>query len=160
MRPAWTELNRPGSATRVWEAGQEPFARLIVGPHFEQMCRTWAERWASPTTFGGPVGRALTGIFNDASRRAQHQVDVVVFDSDDHDRVLAIGEAKWGRTLDVGDLDRLRAVRGVLTSAGTATAVTKLALFSGAGFTPALQQIATTDGDVVLVDLDRLYTGT
>lgn len=159
MRPAWTQLQRPSSATRVWSSSQDRFSRRILGPHFEQMCRSWAERFASSETFGGPVGHVLSGTINDATRRQQHEVDVVVHSAEDHAQVLSIGEAKWGRTLGVSDVERLRHIRDVLIAGGRATPSTRLALYSGAGFTRALSHDAASTDDLILVDLDRLYMG-
>ncbi len=48
MRPAWSLLDRPGNAARVWQTSQRRFVSNVVGPHFEQICRC----------LGAPPGRS------------------------------------------------------------------------------------------------------
>lgn len=35
MRPAWTDLERPGHAEQVWSRSQATFRSKVLGPHFE-----------------------------------------------------------------------------------------------------------------------------
>lgn len=59
----------------------------------------------------------------------------------------------------VGHLERLRGICDLLSATGTFnTRATRLACYSGVGFTPELRAAASRD-DVVLVDLERLYAG-
>ncbi|MER6089497.1 AAA family ATPase [Streptomyces bluensis] len=48
MRPVWDQLERPGSAARVWQASRRRFVSNVLGPHFEQVCRDWALHHADP----------------------------------------------------------------------------------------------------------------
>jgi hypothetical protein len=87
----------------------------------------------------------------------------VAFGLDDDHRspLLAIGEAKWGETLGMSALERLRRSRAALAARnhhGAATA--KLACFSGGGFSAELVQHAGQHHDVVLVTLADLYRTT
>lgn len=163
MRPAWGQLERPGRASTVWRQMRQTFASKVVGPHFERICRDWAFWYAAPETFGGHLGRVGSGVVNDPARRIQYQIDVVVLGSGDDGRteVLGLGEAKWNTVLMPGHLDRLLWVREMLRRHPTArsTEQTKLALFSGAGFSDELRAIAAESTDIVLVGLDRLYHG-
>jgi len=58
----------------------------------------------------------------------------------------------------MGHLDRLRHAEALLAERGVDTSAVRLACYSGAGFTDDLPAAATR-GEVVLVDLDRLYGG-
>lgn len=60
--------------------------------------------------------------------------------------------------MDVRHLDRLRHVLGLLAARGIDTSHARPACYSGVGFTPDLQAAAER-GEVVLVDLERLYSG-
>ncbi len=156
LRPAWSELERPGRSRDAWQRLQPQFLAQVLGPAFEAMCRTWAGRFADARTFGGPVQAVRRGLVPDAEARQTHEVDVVVLG--EHDRILALGEATWGSP-GVHDLDRLRRVAALLAGRGHAVGDARLALFSASGFDPALRRRAKTDR-LVLVDLERLYAGT
>ncbi|MER6009262.1 hypothetical protein [Streptomyces bluensis] len=60
--------------------------------------------------------------------------------------------------MDVHRLDRLRHVLGLLATRGIDTSHARPACYSGVGFTPDLRAAAER-GEVVLVDLGRLYGG-
>lgn len=85
------------------------------------------------------------------------EVDVAVIAADG--ALLSLGEAKWGALVGVEQLQRLYRIRQLLVAQdrpGAASA--RLACYSGAGFTDELRR-AEQDGEVILIDLDRLYTG-
>ncbi len=83
-------------------------------------------------------------------------MDVVVLDKDS--RVLAIGEVKWGKRMDLGHLARLEKIASVLAARDQRPRV--LALFSDTGFAPELAEAAAASaGRVQLIGLDRLYQG-
>ncbi len=95
----------------------------------------------------------------DPGRRTNHEVDVVAFGDEAGREVLALGEATWGRVMTVADVERLRRIRELASARPSVNASTAhLVLFSGAGFSPDLREVASEE-DVVLVDLDRLYYG-
>ncbi|HEY0639168.1 MAG TPA: hypothetical protein VGD67_16075 [Pseudonocardiaceae bacterium] len=153
MRPEWSRLQRPGTAAEVWADSRARFGSAVLGPHFEGLCREWTLRHASGATLGGRPVRASSGVINDRTGQAGHEVDVVATDSSG--RVLAVGEAKLGTTMGVGHLERLRRVRALLVAARRDAADARLLCFSGAGFTPELR----AERDATLVDLERLYAG-
>lgn len=158
IRPNWAQLERvrPGRTERIWRANQQRFASAVMGPAFEQMCRLWAEDHAGPDSVGGDVARVLSGLVSDPSTRTSHEVDVAVFDPED--RLLAIGEAKWGEVVGLGHLRRLSHIADLLARQARRPGV--LALFSGNGFSADLRAEAERSaGRVQLVDLERLYTG-
>ncbi len=163
MRPAWGDLERPGRAAEVWRRTQQTFASKVVGPHFERLCREWSHWYAAPETFGGFQAVVGSGSINDRRERILHEIDVVVLSQRDgtQPEVLCLGEAKWNTIPTPGHLDRLARIRDRLRNhpSVTATDRTRLALYSGAGFSPELREIAARATDVVLVDLDRLYHG-
>lgn len=164
MRPAWGDLERPGRAPAVWLRSRPRFLSAVVGPHFERVCREWARWHAGPDTLGGHPTEVASGTVHDPAARITHQVDVAVLGQDAGGRrmVLAIGEAKWNQTMDLGHLQRLERIRDLLGGedhSGVPDQV-RLLCFAGSGFTDGLRQRATRDQTVQLVDLDRLYRGT
>jgi hypothetical protein len=163
MRPAWGDLERPGRGAEVWRRMRQTFTSKVVGPHFEGLCREWIRWYASPETVGGYPSKVGAGAFSDRSARALMEADVVALSRDDASRpsVLCLGEAKWNTTMTVGHLDRLIRIREALREQSSAqvTDDTRLALFSGAGFTDELRELEARSSEIVLVDLDRLYHG-
>jgi hypothetical protein len=160
MRPIWSDLEHTRDATRLWQRSQRRFVGNVLGPHFEQVCRHWTRHSAPPELFGDYPHQVGSGTVNDAANRTAYEVDIVAFGLDDDDRhpVIALGEVKWGETMGLGHLDRLRRIRTLLTAQrryGAPTA--KLACYSGAGFTDDLIAAAAGDESVVLVGLPELY---
>ena len=97
---------------------------------------------------------------NDPPNRTSYQLDVVAFGLDDDDRrpLIGIGEAKWGETMGLGHLERLRRIRALLVAQGRYGAErARLVCFGGAGFTEELVAEAGRDGAVALVDPAQLY---
>lgn len=86
MRPAWDQLERPGSAARVWRASRRRFVSNVLGPHFEQICREWALHHADPGLFGGLPARVGHGVVTDHDTRIGHKVDVAVIGIADSDK--------------------------------------------------------------------------
>jgi hypothetical protein len=163
VRPVFTQLERPGRAARVWRALRPTFAAAVLGPHFEQMCRTWVADFAVPETLGvellGDVGH---GTVHDHAGRTRLELDVVALGPADgaRRRLLALGEAKWGAVLGLEHLRRLEHARTLLGPVGDLdTTSTRLLFCSAAGFTDDLRARADADPGVVLIDLDRLYHG-
>ncbi|MPZ28220.1 MAG: ATP-binding protein [Micromonosporaceae bacterium] len=158
MRLQWTRLEL-GLGGQVWRESAQRFAAQVVGPHFEHLCRVFATT-VGPELFGDTPAEVTSGVVGDPGRREQIQVDVVVFGQPEPGaarRVLALGEAKWGATIEVRHLDRLRRARELLASRGYDTRDTRLACFGGAGFDQDLVAAAGADPGVLLVPLDRLY---
>lgn len=159
MRPVWDQLERPGSAERVWRASRRRFASNVLGPHFEQTCRDWALHDADPGLFAGLPAKVGHGIAHDAGTRTSHEVDVAVVGVADGGKapLLAIGEAKWNDVIGEAHIDRLRRVRDVIARNGRYdTGSTRLLCFSGAGFNDKARRAAESD-EVTLVDLPMLY---
>jgi hypothetical protein len=162
MRPVWDQLERPGSAARVWRTSRNRFASNIIGPHFEQLCRTWALHFADPDLFGGLPAKIGAGTVNDAAAHTSHEVDVAVIGVADGTKppLLSIGEVKWNDRMSLGQLDRLRHIRSLLTHHDRYdTGHTTLACYSAAGFTDDLKAIAAETDDVLLIDIQQLYGG-
>lgn len=157
IRPRWEQLARPGRTAAVWADAAATFAARVLGPQFEQVCRDWTSRYAAPGTTGGPVRAVRRGTVADRRGRATHDVDVVALGGEGAARVLLLGEAKHGEVLHAGHLDRLRRIRGLLADREDVDVTgVRLACFGGAGFAPDLLA-AAEQGEVVLVDLERLY---
>ena len=155
MRREWTRLER-GDPAGAWRNAQATFHSQIVGPHFESLCREWALD-AGPDAFGDWPGTVAAGVVSDSANRTQIQVDVAVLGPDvsgEPQRILSLGEAKWGKVMGPRHLERLRRARALLTVKGYDTTAATLACYSGAGFDPALAD----SGDVLLLGADRLYS--
>lgn len=160
MRGAWTRLERR-HGPEVWRTSARRFESAILGPHFEQLARTWVLEFAAPDTLGGIPTLAGPGTINDAAARTSYELDIVALaePSSATRTVLALGEAKWGQEMGMPHVARLRHIRGLLSHRGDLDAsVAALICASGAGFTRELRSEADS-GDVVLVDLSRLYSG-
>lgn len=159
MRPAWAPLLRGTRSPQIWERSQHRFSSAIFGPHFERLCREWLMYHAGDR-FGDWPAAVTSGTVSDPERKTSHQVDVVVAGHADQGRqpLLAIGEAKWGEVMGAGHLDRLWQIRELITATGRFdTTRTRLACFSGAGFSEELLRRAAS-GEADLVTLDDLYT--
>lgn len=159
MRPTWDQLERPGSAARVWRASQRRFVSNVLGPHFEQICRDWTLYGADPDqVLGGQPARVGHGVVHDSRTHTRHEVDVAVIGIANGTKppLLAIGEAKWNDTMGIAHIDRLRAVRDLITRAGRYdTTHTRLLCFTGAAFNDKARAAASSD--VQLITLPSLY---
>jgi hypothetical protein len=148
----------------AWARARDAFSSQIVGPHFEELARAWVSRFASERTLGGAIGSVGTTGVNDAAGRTQIEVDVVAVAADaraQRPRLRLIGEAKASvRPRTVADLGRLERAAELLAATDRAEVTgARLALFGRGGFDRELVALARRRGDVVLVDLERLYGG-
>jgi hypothetical protein len=153
----------------AWTASEHRFRSSVLGPHLEDLARTWVERQASVHTIGGRVKRVGPTQVADPSGRSRIELDVVAIGesgggaadgrSEGGDHVLLIGEAKASeRPMQLRDLERLESARALLSGRVDA-ARARLALFSAGRFDRALVAESRNREDVVLVDLERLYGG-
>lgn len=149
LRPNWSALERVGRQREVWAAEQSTFAARVVGPVFEEVCRTWTLRHARPDQIGGAVVSVMRGVVNDPATRGQHELDVVARDA--AGRIVAIGEAKWGARVGREEVERLRRVRALLVAAGHEAACARMLLFTGGKAGRGLGE------EVSVVDLRGLY---
>lgn len=157
MRPQWRRLEL-GHAGVVWREARQRFRAQVVGPHFEALCRDHALQ-AGGELFGIEPAEVLAGTVADPANRTQIEVDVVVLApaaAGEPRRIIALGEAKWGDTLDRRQLDRLRRVRDLLAVKGYDTRETVLVGYGGAGADPAWKSGSAGDR-VLLIGLDQLY---
>jgi uncharacterized protein len=154
LRPSWTEWELGRRPERLWGRAQSRFNSQVLGPRFEQICREWVRHHADEEVFGGFADRVASGTVNDPANRTTHEVDLAIFTTEESggESLLAIGEAKLSETMGEPHLERLERIRELL-SARFDTSRTKLALFSGSGFSDSL---APRD-DMVLVGLPDLY---
>ncbi|MGH3256318.1 MAG: AAA family ATPase [Streptosporangiaceae bacterium] len=158
MRNSWAQLEQRQAAA-VWRRQQATFMSQVVGPHFEVLCREWAAH-RGEESFGDLPAEVFAGTIADPGGRTQIEVDVAVLvpgTPGEPRRILSLGEAKWGETMDTGHLDRLRRARDLLSVKGYQTAGTILACYSGAGFSEGLKTLAANEPRILLVGLDRLY---
>jgi len=165
MRPMWSDLEHARGRRRLaqlWAIGQRRFVGNVLGPHFEQVCRYWIAHHAPTERLGAAlISRVTSGVVNDPSARASHELDVVAFGHDarsGQERLLLIGEVKWGDVMGLAHLDRLRRIRELLGAQGRPGAATaRLACFSAAGFSDQLVMFAREAPDIILVGPADLY---
>jgi len=146
----------------AWADARSTFDSHVLGPHFEQLARTWTRSFASATTLGGRPSVIGFSQVNDAAARSRVELDVVAVAGNpnaDRPRILALGEAKGGTaSRSVADLRKLERGRAILGGKARVDDA-KLLLFSRSGFERDLVALATDRDDVELVDLDRLFQG-
>jgi uncharacterized protein len=162
MRPIWSDLAHTRNPARLWERSEPRFTSNVLGPHFEQLCRHWTRYFAPQEITGGLPSRVEPGTVNDPAGKKTRQIDVAALavGDDGREAILAIGEAKWHETMSLAHLERLRRIRGLLTTQGRLGAGTaRLLCFGGAGFTAELRDEAARSGDVGLLTPADLYTG-
>jgi hypothetical protein len=148
---------------RALASAEPTVSSLILGPHFEHLCRVWTARFAADEGLGRAVGAVGATTLADPRGRTSHDVDVLALEDGEvagrrDARVALVGEAKaTNRQRDLADLARLEHVRRLLVDQGTRAAGATLALFSRTGFDRDLRRAASGRSDVLLVDLARLY---
>ncbi|GII02877.1 ATP-binding protein [Planobispora takensis] len=158
MRRTWSFLER-GLAEQAWAVSGSGFRSQVVGPHFEELCREFTIR-NSLELFGELPERVASGVAPNPATRKQIQVDVAVLAPGEPgrpSRLLALGEAKWGKVMGLRHLERLRTARDLLAVRKHDTEGTRLICYGGAGFDDDLRAAAADDTRIVLVDLPRLY---
>ncbi|MBO0804397.1 MAG: ATP-binding protein [Nocardiopsaceae bacterium] len=146
MRRRWAELEL-GLAETAWRAAQGTFASQIAGPHFEALCRSYATLMGVDI-FGELPAEIGSGSVNDASGKSQLQIDVAALappEPGQPRRILSLGEAKWGETMDMSHLARLQHSAALLGTRKYDTRDTILACYSAAGFAPDLREHAARD---------------
>jgi uncharacterized protein len=156
MRPEWFRLEA-GQAESAWRGQRPDFLGRVVGPHFESICRTFAQS-AGDELFGVPVGEVGAGVVHDPEMRSQIEVDVVVFAPaapGQSRRIVSLGEVKWGEVMGRKHVDRLARARDLL-SANFDTKDCVLACYSAAGFSRELRREEETR--LALVTLDDIYS--
>jgi len=160
MRPIWSDLEHTPDAARLWQRSHRRFTGNVLGPHFEHVCRYWTRHFADEHILGDFPHRVCRGTVNDPANKTSHELDVVAFGLDDDNRqpILAIGEAKWGETMGIGHLNRLRHIRSLLAAQDRPGADTaKLACYSATGFTDELRTEGDKDPAILLVNAATLY---
>lgn len=151
-----------GETRAAWDDAQPRLAAHVLGPHFEQLARTWTERFAAERTLGGRPSLVGFAQLNDVRGRTRIEIDVVALSGNpraDRPRVLVIGEARGGSAVKtLADLQRLERSRGLMGER-TDAAGARLLLFGRSGFDRRLSEEAKGRHDVELIDLERLYAG-
>jgi AAA+ ATPase superfamily predicted ATPase len=156
MRPRWGDLEE-GLGSQVWADSRQQFSSAVAGPHFESLCRDFATA-RGREVFGRPVGRVAAGAVTDPAGRAQIEIDVAVLGPaipGEPRSVISLGEAKWGDTMGIRHLARLRRGRDLLAGSGFDVSDTVLACYACAGFDAELRTAAGPG--VLLVDLEAMY---
>ncbi|MDX3641097.1 ATP-binding protein [Streptomyces sp. MB09-02B] len=152
-----------GFADEAWKASTPTFNSKILGPHFEELARTWTRRYAHTVLPGGLPGPVGTTEVPDPAARTKHEVDVIALSLGERPqspraRIALLGEAKaTAARRGVSDLQRLERIRDLLSEQGYDTSGVTLALFSLYGFHADVREVAKQRGDVLLVDLETLY---
>jgi AAA+ ATPase superfamily predicted ATPase len=155
MRPDWFRLEA-GQAEAVWRDQRADFLSRVVGPHFESLCRSFALH-AGPSLFGAPVGQVGSGVVHDPANKTQIEIDVAVLGPREpgrQQRILSLGEAKWGQTMNRQHTGRLARARDLLSASFDVSGCV-LACYSAAGFDDDLRSDASSE--LALITLEDLY---
>lgn len=158
-RPHRSALEQ-GTGADVWRRARTDFQRSVMSPHFARTCRSWAVRFASAATFGAPPASASHGSLDQPERHAALEAEVVVRGHAESGKepLLSVGVARWNEVMDLHHLEGIRHLLTLLATRGEDIRHARPACYSSAGFSPRLHA-AEDQGDVVLVDLNRLYHG-
>lgn len=149
-------------AEQAWRDSRPTFQAKILGPHFEELARTWTRTFARTET-GLHVGSVGFAEVADPQARTRHEIDVLALEAGQRPRaprmrIALLGEAKATiRPPSMADLERLAYIRGLLIGHGYQAQAATLALFSLHGFQPELVRETARRADVLLVELDVLY---
>ncbi|MBM4796670.1 ArsR family transcriptional regulator [Streptomyces sioyaensis] len=149
-----------GDTATVWQHARATFDSAVAAPRFAQICRDWATAYAGPGTFEGDPETAVRGAVSGPVGSTRLDVDVAVRGNVDGrpGALLSVGLARWNETMDIHHLERLRHILSVLSTSGEDVGGAVPACYSGGGFGPELRA-AEARGEVLLVDVDRLYHG-
>ena len=157
-------LVEAGEGGRAWELAAHAFQSKVLGPHFEELARTYTAGWLHADLPGFQQGAVGAAEIADPGARTRHEVDVLVLAPGEtprraHRTVTLIGEAKATATpRGLQDLQRLEHIRTLLAGQGHRVEGAVLALFALSGFWPDLEAAAARRSDVLLVDLAALYS--
>lgn len=155
MRPEWFRLES-GQAEAVWRDRRADFSSRVVGPHFETICRLFAQT-ADARLLGGSIGQVGSGIVSDPVNRTQIEIDVAVLapaETGRPQRILSLGEARWGEVMGRRHVERLGRARDLLSSSFDTTDCV-LACYCAAGFTDDMR--SAKDSRLDLVALEDIY---
>jgi len=150
MRTQWS-LIETGRGATVWRGAQARFHSQVLGPHFEQLCREYAQFTPVNGELPGVVGAGVV-----VDERNQLELDVVVFAPEEpgkRKRVLSIGETKWGEVMGKRQASRLQRARDLLDQRGFDVDECRLICYSAKGFEEALKN----ETNVTTVGLADLY---
>jgi AAA+ ATPase superfamily predicted ATPase len=144
-----------GLGARLWAQRIAPaLAEYVSHPTFERACRQYLWRALAAGNLPAELEWTAVGTWWGAGDR---ELDVVA--TDQRHRVILAGSCKW--TNAKVDVREYAALQADLAQSGLATAEQGpwLALFSRAGFTPRLRQLAQAQQPqrVLLVDLAQMY---
>ena len=151
-----------GEYLEVWRRTAHAYESQILGPHFEQLARTWTRRF-SGDRWGTALGEVGPATINDPRGRTQHELDVVALAEgsrrgDRRARVAVLGEAKATKAQrGLPDLARLELVRDVIAKQGADVSNACLAIFSRTGFTSELLNEAADRPEAHLISLADMY---
>ncbi|WP_335934991.1 AAA family ATPase [Streptomyces sp. PTD5-9] len=156
-RPRRAALEQSDART-VWEEARHDFDTLVAGRGFAQVCRDWAVSFAD-WGLGTERVTASHGSLSDPSAKAGLDAEVVVRRTDGllSGPLVSLGLARRHTGMDTRHLRHLRHVLDRLGPHDRADPV-RLTLYCASGFSPELRS-AQARGEVMLVDLERLYRG-
>ncbi|MEU3077039.1 AAA family ATPase [Streptomyces laurentii] len=141
----------------IWRQARSVFERDVAGPHFAQICREWAVRFAPADIFGDAPASALSGSVPHVTDQPAG-IDIVVRGREALRRgpLLSIGQVSWTEPMDTPHLERLRGHLVHLAALGEDADRTRLVCYGAAGFGPDLRD-AEARGKVLLVSPEQMY---
>lgn len=153
-----------GLGARIWERTIKPtLGEYVSRPTFERACRQYLWRALAAEALPEELSFTAMGSWWGAG---DQEIDVVA--TDEKERVVLVGSCKW--TKGAMDVREYAALQQAVQQAGADLLLNRkqdsgeaddlwLALFSQAGFTPRLQEIAKVQEPrrLLLVDLKTMY---
>jgi uncharacterized protein len=136
VRPRWPVLEL-GGAERAWADAAPTFLSHVVGPSFEQTCRSWA--LVTPRVFPELPAEVGSGVITDPAAKTHIQIDVALLAAAQPGRprhVLSLGEANWGKQLGMRHLHRLQRAGELLRAHGYDTTGWSTAAIARAASSP------------------------
>jgi AAA+ ATPase superfamily predicted ATPase len=152
--PYQSSLESGLRSTDLYDGEVAPALADHVAPVFEDWCRTWLR-----TNRGGlatQVGQWWGNATNELRRRKERSTEEIDAVGTMRNRVTLVAECKWtNRTLSPSIVDELDAYKiPALHEAGfRITAQPKLILFSKAGYSARLRDLASHDARIELIDV-------
>lgn len=143
-------LVETGAQQAVWEKRVEPGYNEYMGMVFERICRDYL--MAQNTQGNLPILFTTIGRWWGSAPATHSEVEIDLIANEGKDYLIC--ECKWrNEPCDLSVLKKLREKADVFTKNRRNT---WYVLFSKTGFTSAVQEAASQDGDVILVDLQDI----
>jgi uncharacterized protein len=153
----WRSLIDEQRRHEAWTAAAPTWTSRVLGPHLEDIARSWAAHFASPETLGGAAGIVGRAEIPDPDGRVTREIDLVILEQGSRPgttaQVLCIGEVKLqGDTDALAQIDRCAEL---IERRGHGRPRRRLIVAES--FSDALVQQVVARPEVELISLAHLY---